>query len=182
MILKGSLKFSRIRKGSEVTFAASLVMGSTQSEFGLDENAMRHKLISQQPKTFVLIFDVDDEITEVLKRFAADQHLGSSSFKAIGALSSAKLGWFNWNTKKYEVAADLNEQLELLSLIGDIALQDGKPQVHSHVIVGKYDGTAHGGHLLQAKVRPTCELVLTENPAELRKEIDPEVGLALIKL
>jgi hypothetical protein len=143
---------------------------------------MRHKLISQQPKTFVLIFDADDEITGVLKKFAADQHLASSSFKAIGALSSVKLGWFNWNTKKYETAADLNEQLELLSLIGDIALQDGKPQVHAHIVVGKSDGTAHGGHLLQAKVRPTCELMLTENPAELQKQIDPEAGIALIKI
>ena len=143
---------------------------------------MRHKLISRQPKTFVLIFDVDDEITEVLKKFATDQHLTSSSFKAIGALSSVKLGWFNWNTKKYETAADLNEQLELLSLIGDIALQEGKPQVHAHIVVGKSDGTAYGGHLLQAKVRPTCELILTENPAELQKQVDPAIGIALIKI
>jgi len=143
---------------------------------------MQHKLISQQPKTFVLIFDTGDEITEILKKFAADQRLSGSSFKAIGALSSVKLGWFNWNTKKYEIAADLHEQVELLSLIGDIALQDGKPQVHAHIVVGRSDGTAHGGHLLEAKVRPTCELILTENPAELQKQIDPEVGIALIKI
>lgn len=72
--------------------------------------------------------------------------------------------------------------MELLSLIGDIALQDGKPQVHAHIIVGKSDGTAHGGHLLQAKVRPTCELILTESPTELQKQVDPEIGIALIKL
>ena len=143
---------------------------------------MRYKLISKQPKTFVLIFDIDDEITDVLKNFAVEQHLAASSFKAIGALSSVQLGWFNWNTKKYEIAAELHEQLELLSLIGDIALQDGKPQVHAHMIVGKSDGTAHGGHLLQAKVRPTCELILTESPTELQKQVDPEIGIALIKL
>lgn len=143
---------------------------------------MRYRLIAKQPKTFVLIFDVDDEITEVLKDFASEQHLAASSFKALGALSSVKLGWFNWNTKKYETAAELHEQLELLSLIGDIALQDGKPQVHAHIIVGKSDGTAHGGHLLQAKVRPTCELILTESPVELQKQVDPEIGIALIKL
>jgi len=66
-------------------------------------------------------------------------------------LSSAKVGWFNWQTKTYETAAELQEQLEVLSLIGDIALKDGKPVVHAHLIVGRKDGTAHGGHLLLAR-------------------------------
>jgi predicted DNA-binding protein with PD1-like motif len=67
-------------------------------------------------------------------------------------------------------------------LIGDVALKDGEPQVHAHVVVGKRDGSAHGGHLLEARVRPTCELILTESPEVLRKEIDPEAGIALIKV
>jgi predicted DNA-binding protein with PD1-like motif len=85
-------------------------------------------------------------------------------------------------TKEYEPSVSLDEQVELLSLIGDVALKDGEPQVHPHVVIGKRDGTAHGGHLLQAHVRPTCELVLTESPAHLRKEFDPAAGVALIKL
>lgn len=76
----------------------------------------------------------------------------------------------------------LDEQVELLSLIGDVALKDGKPVVHTHAVVGKKDGTAHGGHLLKARIRPTCEVVLTERSAHLQKFIDPESGLALIKL
>ncbi len=143
---------------------------------------MRHKQISQTPKTFALIFETGDEILTELKRFASEQKLAGSSFKAIGALSRAKVGWFNWETKKYETAAELNEQVELLSLIGDIAVIDKKPQVHAHLVVGRRDGTAHGGHLMEAVVRPTCELVLTENPAHLQKHIDPESGVALIRI
>ncbi len=75
----------------------------------------------------------------------------------------------------------LDEQVELLSLIGDVALKDGQPQVHAQVVVGRSDGTAHGGHLLEARVRPTCELILTESPAHLQKQLDPETGLALIR-
>jgi uncharacterized protein len=142
---------------------------------------MRHKELSRQPKTFALIFDTGDEITDVLKLFAINQKLAGSSFKAIGALSFVKLGWFNWETKKYEVAVELNEQVELLSLIGDIALKDQEPQVHAHVVVGRSDGTAHGGHLLQGKVRPTCELILTENPENMQKEMDINSGIALIR-
>ena len=143
---------------------------------------MRYELIAREPKTYVLIFETGDELAAGLKKVAAEAKLSSSSFKASGALSRVKLGWFNWKTKTYEPAVVLDEQLELLSLIGDVALRDGAPEVHSHAVVGKSDGTAHGGHLLEARVRPTCELVLTESPAHLQKQFDPESGLALIKL
>jgi predicted DNA-binding protein with PD1-like motif len=143
---------------------------------------MRYKLVEEQPRTYVLIFDTGDELAAGLARFAAEQKMGGSSFKAIGALSSVRLGWFNWETKKYQVAVNLDEQVELLSLIGDIAEKDGEPQVHAHAVVGKRDGTAHGGHLLQATVRPTCEVVLTESPKHLQKRVDPEAGIALIRL
>jgi uncharacterized protein len=129
-----------------------------------------------------LVFETGDELAEGLRRFASERKLAGSSFKAIGALSSVKLGWFNWNTKKYQPSVVLDEQIELLSLIGDVALQDGKPQVHAHVVVGKSDGTAHGGHLLEAHVRPTCEVILIESPVHLQKQIDPESGIALIRL
>jgi predicted DNA-binding protein with PD1-like motif len=143
---------------------------------------VRFKLVDDRPKTFVLVFETNDELSEGLKQFASDQKLASASFKAIGALSSVKLGWLNWETKKYEPSVFLDEQVELLSLIGDVALKAGEPQVHAHLVIGKRDGTAHGGHLLQARVRPTCELVLTESVAHLKKEFDPAAGIALIKL
>ena len=58
----------------------------------------------------------------------------------------------------------------------------GKPQVQVQAVVGKRDRTAHGGHLLQAHIRPTCEVVLIESPAHLTKEFDASAGIALIKL
>jgi uncharacterized protein len=143
---------------------------------------MRWKQIEDEPKTFVLIFETGDEIASALHQFAKERHLGGSSFKAIGALSYAKLGWFNWESKSYDEACVLDEQVELLSLIGDIALRDGEPQVHAHVVAGGSDGTAYGGHLLEAHVRPTCELILTESPIHLQKRLDPESGIALIQI
>jgi predicted DNA-binding protein with PD1-like motif len=141
---------------------------------------MRWKQIDDAPKVFALIFETGDEIAGELLRVSNEQ--SGSSFKAIGALSYAKLGWFNWETKKYQPACVPDEQVELLSLIGDIALKDGEPQVHAHVVVGRCDGTAHGGHLIEARVRPTCELILTESPTHLQKQLDPETGIALIKI
>jgi predicted DNA-binding protein with PD1-like motif len=143
---------------------------------------MHYMLVDEKPKTFVLVFETNDELAQGLKEFASEHKLASASFKAIGALSSVRLGWLNWVTKQYETSVSLDEQVELLSLIGDIALKDGDPQVHAHTVVGKRDGTAHGGHLLQAHVRPTCEVVLTESPVHLTKEFDPAAGIMLIKL
>jgi len=143
---------------------------------------MKYRLIDAEgTRTYIVILDLGDEIAASLKHFAEENKLGGSSFKAIGALSSAKVGWFNWQTKEYDTAAHFHEQLEVLSLIGDIALDDGKPVVHAHIIVGRSDGTAHGGHLLEAHVRPTLEVVLTESPQPLRKAVDSESGLALIQ-
>lgn len=143
---------------------------------------MRSKQISETPKTFVIVLDTGDEVLSSLKTFAQREHLASGSFKAIGALSSVELGWFNWETKKYQTAVNLEEQIELLSLIGDIALKDEEPQVHAHLVIGRQDGTAHGGHLLRAIVRPTCEIVVTENPLHLQKQFDASSGLVLIRL
>ena len=141
---------------------------------------MRWKQIEDEPKVFALVFETGDEIATVVQQFSKKQGLAGSSFKAIGALSYAKLGWFNWETKTYDPACVLDEQVELLSLIGDIALRDGEPQVHAQL--GRSDGTAHGGHLLEARVRPTCELILTESPTHLQKKLDPESGIALIQV
>lgn len=143
---------------------------------------MRSRQVAEDPKTFVLVLATGDELSSSLASFAKMENLSSSSFKAIGALSAVELGWFNWETKKYETAVKLEDQVELLSLIGDIALKDGEPQVHAHVVVGRKDGTAHGGHLIRATVRPTCEIVLTESPEHLQKTIDPESGIALIRI
>ncbi len=143
---------------------------------------MHFRLIDNAPQTFILVFETGDELAGGLLQFAKEQKLSAASFTAVGALSSVRLGWFSWDTKQYEPAVTLDEQIELLSLIGDIARKDGEPVVHAHVVIGKKDGTAHGGHLLRACIRPTCEVVLTESPAHLQKFIDPESGLALIKL
>ena len=142
---------------------------------------MKYRQIENTPKTFILVFETGDELASGLSAFAAERQLSAASFQAVGGLSSVRLGWFNWEAKKFEPSVTLDEQLELLSLIGDVALKDGKPVVHAHAVVGKKDGTAHGGHLLEAHIRPTCEVVLTESPVHLQKFVDPESGVALIK-
>jgi predicted DNA-binding protein with PD1-like motif len=77
---------------------------------------------------------------------------------------------------------EVSEQVELLSLIGDITLYKGKHQLHAHAVIGKRDGTACGGHLLKAIVHPTLELIINESPGYLQREMNEETGLPLIKI
>jgi len=143
---------------------------------------MKAKLIDETgQKTFAVIFDKGDEFVRELTSFAQENDLGASHFTAIGAFRDVTLGYFDRDSKKYK-QIPIEEQVEVLSLVGDIALKDKDPQIHAHVVVGKADGTAHGGHILRAHVWPTLEVVLTESPKHLSRTTDAETGLALIDL
>ena len=144
---------------------------------------MKSKLIHEDrgAKTYALIFETGDEVMAGLVNFAKRNQLGSAGFTAIGAFRDVVLGYFDWEAKEYR-KIPVREQVEVLSLIGDVALQDGEPKVHAHVVVGRADGSTRGGHLLEAHVRPTLEVILTKSPAHLHKRFDPESGLALIRV
>jgi predicted DNA-binding protein with PD1-like motif len=101
--------------------------------------------------TFVLVFDKGDEFISELTNFAKNSKLAGSHFTAIGAFRDVTLGYFDRQKKDYK-KIPIEEQVEVLSLVGDIALKDSTPNVHAHVVVGMSDGTAHGGHILAAHV------------------------------
>jgi predicted DNA-binding protein with PD1-like motif len=142
---------------------------------------MKAKLLhATGQKTFALVFDKGDEVAAGLTAFAKAEHVTAAHFTAIGAFSEVTLGYFERDRKDYKRMV-VGEQVEVLSLIGDIALdQTGAPKVHAHVVVGLADGHTRGGHLLAARVWPTLEVILIESPAFLRKRHDPDSGLALI--
>ena len=142
---------------------------------------MKAKLINDRPKTFAIIFSTGDKVVEGLTEFAKENRLAASQLTGIGAFAEVTLGFFVPDKKSYNKIV-LREQLEVLSLVGDITLKDGAPQLHAHVVLGRSDATAHGGHLVEGIVRPTLEVVLTESPQHLCRAFDPESGLALINL
>jgi uncharacterized protein len=130
-------------------------------------------------QTWALVFDKGDELITTLNDFARRERIDAAHFTAIGAFSETTLGYFDRERREYR-RIPVREQVEVLTLAGDIALEDGQPKVHTHVVLGKADGTAHGGHVLDARVWPTLELVLVESPSALARRSDPATGLALI--
>jgi predicted DNA-binding protein with PD1-like motif len=136
-------------------------------------------LASTGQKVWAVVFEAGEEASDGLLSFAREQKLSASQVTAIGAFKEAELGFFEIDKKEYRRIA-IREQVEVLSFLGDISLSEGKPRIHAHVVLGKSDGTAWGGHLLKAIVRPTLEVIITESPTHLRRQYDQASGLALI--
>jgi predicted DNA-binding protein with PD1-like motif len=144
---------------------------------------MKEKLLHEQNglKTFAVVFDKDEPVREQLLQFAAKHHLVDAHLSAIGAFREVVLGYFDPQQKNYR-KIPLQEQVEVLSFTGNIVPKDGEPKLHAHIVVGKADGSAYGGHFLQGRVWPTLEMIVSEMPVHLRRREDEETGLAMIDL
>lgn len=133
----------------------------------------------ESTKQYAVIFYQGDEAFSGLQEFAEKYHVTSAHFTAIGALSGATLGWFDPQRKMYKKIPIVGQH-EVIGMSGDIALYQGKPVVHTHMIVGSPDGTTHAGHVLAAYVSPTLEVMVTVDPITMRKRFDPATDLTLI--
>ena len=130
-------------------------------------------------KQYAVIFYQGDEAFSGLLEFAQKYHVRSAHFTAIGALDGATLGWFDLQRKMYKKIPIVGQH-EVIGMSGDIALYQGKPAVHTHMVVGSPDGTTLAGHVLAAYVSPTLEVMVTIDPITMQKRFDPATDLTLI--
>jgi predicted DNA-binding protein with PD1-like motif len=145
---------------------------------------VKSKLVAQetQERLFILVLDPGEEAFASITRFASQENLAGASVTALGAFERAKVGWFDLAAKTYR-PIQIDEQCEVLSILGDIATgDDGKASLHLHAVLGLSDGTTRGGHLLGGFVRPTLEVTILESPTHLRRRKRPDLGIALIDL
>lgn len=133
-------------------------------------------------RNFVVVLSDGEEAFAAIRKFAEEHEIGGASLTAIGAFQSAMLGFFDFSAKTYrEIAVD--EQTEVLSAIGDIAVgDDGKPSLHIHVVLGFPDGSTKGGHFLKGIVHPTLEIIIRESAEGFRRKKQKDLGIALIDL
>lgn len=144
---------------------------------------MKHRLLEEAGgrRSFVLVFDYGEDVVAPLTRFADELQLRASSVTGIGAFEKARLGYFNPATKEFRENA-VDEQVEVLAFNGNIAEGDaGERKLHLHVVLGCMDATTRGGHLIDAVVRPTLELMVTELPHHLKRTHDEKTGLVLLQ-
>lgn len=142
---------------------------------------MKTKLLSEDPRSIALVLEPGDEVVSAIEDWAREQGVRAASLTAIGGFEACMLGFFEWESKEY-LRIPVNEQAEVVSLIGDIAMAEGdEPKLHAHVVLGCRDGSSRAGHLMSGEVRPTLEVVVNSAPAHLRRKMDAESGLPLIE-
>lgn len=129
---------------------------------------------------WALIFRTGDEVMGLLREHARKTGLRAAHFTALGAFQETTLAYFDWERKEYD-EIPVEEQVEVTSLTGNIGVLDGEPMIHAHCVLGRPDGSAITGHLVDGTVRPTLELFLYAYDAELRRRPDEESGLDLIR-
>ena len=141
---------------------------------------MRHAS-AQTVREFLLIFDKGDDVGRSLLDFAKRTAIGAASFHAIGAMSDATIAYWNKQSKKYEEIA-VGEQVEVVSMIGNIVPSAEDLKLHAHVVLGKRDGSTAGGHFVRGIVFPTLEVILTAHDTRAVRTKDPETGLWLLSV
>ncbi len=145
---------------------------------------MQVRKVSEQPngqKVYAIVFGENDDVLSGLTAFAVREKITAGHLTGIGGFSRAKLGCFDFTKKAYR-DIPITEQVEVISIIGDVGLLDGKPQVHVHSGVSLHDGQMRAGHLLEATVYPTLEIYFTSVPAKLVKQRNVEQGIAVFNL
>jgi predicted DNA-binding protein with PD1-like motif len=141
---------------------------------------VRTRVIDTGPRrVLVVVCDKDEEAVGAVSAAVHQHGIQAAQVTAVGGLRSGELGYFDRIDREY-LPIPVTEQVEVLSLIGDVAGQDGEARLHLHAVLGRRDGSTLGGHLLRGEVWPTLEVLVTEVAPELARRYDPESGLSLI--
>lgn len=143
------------------------------------ETVQTMKESSDCSTSYYIVFKKGERFMEELARFAQDKKIQGAHFTGLGAFSQAEFGCYHVPSKDYH-RMHVKEQVELMSLIGNIGVYQNEIKIHAHVVLGKYDGTSAGGHLFEATICPTLELSLNVFKDPLRREMDSSVGLPLL--
>ena len=141
---------------------------------------MKRVLTEDKAHSYVVVLDAGDEVMGSLASFASEEAIAGGRVWGIGAFEWARLGFFDRESKRYDEHV-VDQQVEVLGLHGNLTRFEGQPRVHLHAVLGMADGSARGGHLLEARVWPTLELFVAETRVELVRELDEEAGLPLIR-
>src|SRR3954454_4554811 len=122
-----------------------------------------------------------ERVTSLLVEWLSNDGVGYATLTGLGAVSAATVSYWNAATKQYETH-ELAEQMEVVSLIGNVTLRDGQPFVHAHVALGRRDLSIVGGHLNDLLVHPTLEISVVPGPDPVHRALDESCGLYVMQL
>jgi len=129
--------------------------------------------------TYIVRLDSGEGIIETLTAFCAAEGIRAASITGVGTCVEAELGSLDWETKIHR-PRKIAEHCEIAALVGNVSVQDGKPLVHLHATLADAECRSYSGHLHEALIKATGEIIITPLPGELRRTKDPDTGLNLI--
>jgi len=129
----------------------------------------------------VLQFVTGDDIVPQFLDYLDRENVRAGFFIGLGALSYVELGWYELPTKTYHYD-ELTEDVEVASLVGNVAVRDGKPAIHAHIVVSRKDKSTLGGHLQAARAGAVLEVTLTAVDMDLHRAYDERTGLPQLQL
>ena len=139
-------------------------------------------LFAKLGSDYVLRLEQGDDIITSLRQFADAWRIRAAFFEGIGSLNKARLGHYDFNDTKTYRYETFNEDLEILTLSGNISTMNRKALPHAHVTLGKRDFSVIGGHLEEGSTANMVEIGLGKRPGKLVKSRDEVVGLSLLQL
>ncbi len=136
---------------------------------------------AQYDDHYVLRLDEGEEAVSTIRSFLTEVSILAGYFVAWGAFSHLKLEYYRVVEQDFRQRT-FDAQLEVASLLGNIACLNGQPTIHAHLTVGDEQFRSYSGHLVEGTVRPTLEVFVTPFAGELRRSWDPERRLATLEL
>jgi uncharacterized protein len=145
---------------------------------------MRYRLLDEQPghRVISVAMEVGDQAVAKLLELATELDLRASEITGVGGFHGAKLAFFDVDNGTF-IENQFDEQFEVAAFVGNLTREEGSDaqHLHAHVVLGLSDGTTRGGHLVEATVRPTLELMIHESPANVPRGTDSKTGWVVMK-
>ena len=129
---------------------------------------------------YMMVLRQGDDILTEIEKLATAEKLPSATFTGMGFVNIT-FGFFDFKTKKYD-PKDFKD-MELASLAGSIAWQNGKPSIHAHGVVTGKDFMAYGGHILSGTVSTgSVEIMITVHDKKLERILEQPLGANVLCL
>ena len=137
------------------------------------------QIIFDSPNKSILKIEKDEECLSILKSLAKERDV-SFHFFIIGACSLVELSFYDLKTKKYSNKEFGNENIEILSVNGNVAWDENEPIVHVHGIFSHENYECFGGHVVKLIISVTGEVIIHWLPSKLGRKYEEETGLKLL--
>lgn len=138
-------------------------------------------LYARHGESYVVRLEDDEVFPNKFLDFLAARDIRRGSFTGIGAMRRICIAFFDTESKEY-LDREYDEQMEVLALVGNVAMHEGELLVHTHITLGRRDYSVIGGHLREGIVRPTLEVILHAGSEPLQRAVDPKYGLPALDL